>query len=234
MSSSFAFEKFTNALSAIGRGALNTLYPNDIENFLIIFELVDSKNEVEDLFVFPINPQAIKEDYQTTTTIKRTYNTVIAIDNKSFNPVRISLSGNFGKSFKVLVGRELVSGLGFVLKRGKGEREFFSNVKTGYGCVKILQSFVERAQKPDVYGFPRVLNFYNLFSGNNYIVKPVTFSLNQDLGSNMIWNYNLTLEALGRVEDYSFKEPNSVIGEMNVDGVIQENINSAVTKISLL
>lgn len=229
-----ALDRYQGLLTTLGRGVLNSLYPDDIENYIIVLELTNSLNSTEDLFIFPINPQSIKEVHQSSVTIKRTYKSVTTIEPTTFTPTQVVLNGNFGRTFKVLVGREVTSVFGIQVNFGKKSGEFFSNIKTGYGCIRVLESIFKKSKEPDFRGYPRTVNLYNLISGNNYIVKPVSFTKNQDISSNMIWNYTIQFEALGRIEDYTYKSPNSIVGDMNVKGVIQNMSNKVASTLSIL
>ncbi len=207
--------KLQNLTGAVGKRVVNALYPNDIEIYIFALELTNSREQTKEYFVFPINPSSFSEQLNSLTNIKKTAGGISAQNNDSFVPSNISLNGNFGRQFKILLGSELISfsairfssvagNFGAQLKNSINSKSaiFSTTIKTGYGCCKILETIIEKSKQLDEFGKPHSLYFYNLAFNHNYLVKvtePLTFSMSME--SNMIWNYNLKLMSIAKVED---------------------------------
>ena len=105
----------------IGKGALHALYPKDFPNYMVSLELVSSRGITIDYFSWPILPDEIRETDTTITNIRKTMSAVNVQKNPTFNPRQISIKGDFGRNFKILIGGEnvLFAGFGLSLKNGK-------------------------------------------------------------------------------------------------------------------
>lgn len=198
-------------LGTLGQRYLSSNFPDEFEYYLCAFELVDSNGVSLEYFLFPIMPSQIRERQPQNVNIKRTMSGISTMTSETFNPIQINISGNFGRSFKVLSGSgyiELITN--FVDKIMKGnvtlksdKEEFDSNTKTGYGCTKILERIVNASRKLDkTSNKPLSLIFYNLALNNNYFVKIEDIEFTQDQSSNMIWNYSIQMTAIGKIDDY--------------------------------
>lgn len=200
-----AAQEQLNLLSTLGKSGLNLLHPNEFELYLCALELTDQNGNTLKYFVFPVMPSGIDENLPQLTNIKKTMAGVTVLSSPTFNPTDISLAGNFGRKFKVLLGTdatELISSFttadGSLTKQSVlgGAANFFDNrIKTGYGCIKILQDIIEQSQQVDSKGIRRLI-FYNLALGNSYLVKAINLRFSQSQESNMIWNYNLQLKSI--------------------------------------
>ena len=182
-----------------------TLYPVDFEAYQISFELCDSKGKTLDYFSFPIMPSelSIKED--SPVKVENTFGGVNSISSNIFVPKDISLGGNFGRQFKVIVRNKFVVPFTHkvIQERDYGvggqqrkELEIENMLKTGYGCLKVLQSIINRALDVDSYGECNKLYFYNMAFGESYVVKPISFRSYQNISNNGIWSYDLNLKAV--------------------------------------
>lgn len=182
-----------------------TLYPVDFEAYQISFELCDSKGKTLDYFSFPIMPSelSIKED--SPVKVENTFGGVNSISSNIFVPKDISLGGNFGRQFKVIVRNKFVVPFTHkvIQERDYGvggqqrkELEIENMLKTGYGCLKVLQSIINRALEVDSYGECNKLYFYNMAFGESYVVKPISFRSYQNISNNGIWSYDLNLKAV--------------------------------------
>jgi hypothetical protein len=93
-------------LNSIGRSGLNMKYPDEFELYVIALELTDENFITQQYFVFPINPSSIEETEPKLTNIRKTLGGITVLRNTTFVPTQISLSGTFGRNFKVLIGEK--------------------------------------------------------------------------------------------------------------------------------
>jgi hypothetical protein len=208
-------------LSTIGKAALNAKYPKEFELYVIALELTDENFNTLRYFVFPVNPSSIEENKPKLTNVKKTLAGVTVLSTTTFIPTDITLSGNFGRKFKVLLGSTyedfIASFKIFTQKNPNGiitsdslqngvVQIFDERVKTGYGCTKILEEIVTLADTVDEFGGIRKLIFHNPALGNSYLVKPINLRLNQNEQTNMIWNYSLQLKSIAPLESLRTKE----------------------------
>lgn len=198
----------------IGRAALHALYPNDFEFYSVALELVDSQGNTVDYFIWPINPKEIKESQPEITNIRKTIGGVNVLKNSTFNPRTISIRGNFGRDFVALLGGQefVFAGFGVSIRNGKftiDKPDFLSNpvpqfstfIKTGYGCVKLLESIKNKSRGVDEWNKPYSLYFYNPILGNNYQVEFKDFTpFQEERMANMIPSYNLTMVAVASLD----------------------------------
>lgn len=190
------------ALIQEGRALLHTKYPDDIEYYAITLELTDSNNRTLESLTFPVLPNSISFNAPNTAHIKRSMGGITILDTPTYTPSEITLQGTFGRKFKYMFGRTGTNGgdevtKGEALHLGRGVKEFSKSVKNGYGITKVLEYIIRRAQEVDKStGETNRLFLYNLTLNNHYLVQPVNMQLHQDVGSNMIWNYQLQFRTL--------------------------------------
>lgn len=204
--------EYINKVHSIGKRGLNALFPNDFELYIFALELVDSKGNTEEYFIFPINPTGFEENQPTNTSITKTAGGIVVMNSNTFVPVDIVMNGNFGRRFRILIGQELidfsslsyssVSGFFQSFKGAQNARKaiFNSRIKSGYGSIKILETIINKSKNLDQHNKPYSLYLYNLALGNSYLVKAVNLSFKQDMSSNMIWNYTLQLKGIGNLD----------------------------------
>lgn len=180
-----------------GRSLLNIRYPKEFELYMCALELLDQNNKTLQYFIFPVMPSNIEESQPEITNIKKTLGGVTVLSNSTFIPRDITLTGNFGRSFKVLLGKNVVDLVSAFKERR--QEEYNVSIKTGYGCCKILESIKDDAKS--LTGGVKRLIFYNLALGNNYLVKPLNLKFAMSQESNMIWNYSLSLKAIAPLDD---------------------------------
>src|SRR5690606_32440155 len=87
-----------------GKWLLSQNNPNEFEYYMVALELLKSDLSTKRYFIFPINPNSITYDDAPLTKITKTAGGVSVLKSNQFNLKNLSLSGTFGKSFKVLVG----------------------------------------------------------------------------------------------------------------------------------
>lgn len=205
---------FKDRVNDVGRAALAALFPNDIEEYLLALELVDSGGNTVDYFAWPILPDEIRDTHQEITTVKKTIGGIYVLKNTTFAPRQISISGTFGRRFKLLLNNHPVSFAGFSASQkngkfnisapnflGKKVPEFSSFAKSGYGCIKVLESMKEKSKQVDGRGKPHSLYLYNPILGNNYQVEFMNFSHMQDKDQhNRVPAYSMQLTAVAALD----------------------------------
>lgn len=204
----------------IGMKTLASMYPNDFDYYLCALELVTSNDKTIDYLAFPINPDSISKTMPNRNTVKRSMGAVTVLSNPVFTPQDITISGSFGRGFKVLTTKspdpevaDMSTSSGkyslYSVSNEKGSAmssikraSFDITSKTGYGVIKILEAIVDKSVALDKEGKPCKLYFYNMALGESYLVtvSPGGLQLYQDLSKNMIWNYNLTLQIVSPVD----------------------------------
>ncbi len=97
------------SLADAGRAAMNALYPRDFAYYLIAFEVVDSQGDTFVYMSFPVMPSNVVENAQRVVSVKKTMGGVVSTDTDTFIPVDISMSGNFGKRLKIILGKDFES-----------------------------------------------------------------------------------------------------------------------------
>lgn len=213
---------FRSKLAQLGRGTLHALFPNDFEFYSISLELVDSQGNTVDYFIWPINPKEIKEVQPEITNIRKTIGGVNVLKNSTFNPRTVLIRGNFGRDFVMLAGGQefIFAGFGVSIRNGRFSvqkpdllnnpiPQFSTFIKTGYGCVKLLESMKEKSRGLDEWKKPHSLYLYNPILGNNYQVEFKDFSPSQDeQNSNMLPTYNLTLVAVASLDSVFSRRAN--------------------------
>lgn len=232
-------------LNTIGSTGLHLEFPDEFEIYVCAFELVDKNLNTLQYFIFPINPSSISETRPEITNIKKTSGGVTVLSNPTFIPTDISLNGNFGgKKFKFLMG-ETYQSLISTFQTDSGyssgsiargiQNVFNENIKTGYGCIKILEKILDGLKIVDNLS-PRKLIFYNLALNHSYFVNPLSSSFNQSQESNMIWNYSITLKSIMPVESIvaSSSEKLKSNTQLTVDGAVQKSVQGVLNSINSL
>lgn len=209
-----------------GRDVLHSIYPKEFELYMISLELVNPNNDIEEYFTFPINPNSMSKIEPYTKTIERGFNRVIVNRNSSFTPQDLSIKGNFGRDFRILVRQKESVTFNSILSKSKffKEGEFNHSLKSGYGSFKILQRICQRSNEL-VEGKPMKLYFHNFMLGESYLAEVLDFTAEQSLASNMLWNYSLRLKIIAPINQskrkVSFK-PRS--------GTVQNTISKTVNR----
>lgn len=228
----------------LGKGALNIAYPNEFEVYMCALEVQDQVGNTLQYFIFPVMPSSIDEVNTPITNIRKTAQGIVVLSSTSFNPTDINLTGSFGRKFRILLGKtqsDLVSGfkvnIGNLSTDGNGNNtpvQFSANIKTGYGCIKILQDIIDQVNTIDTSGVKKLI-LYNLALGNNYIVEPTSLRFSQSQDSNMIWNYSLQLKSVMPLDAFlTDKELQERRARLNLLGVTQKSLNTSMSKIKTL
>lgn len=215
---SAATNRALNLVSNLGKALVATQYPNDFEYYMCSLELVNSGGNTIDFFTFPVMPENIVKNEPKRNSVRNTLGGLVVLSSPTAVTQTLSIQGNFGKMFKILLNGNLPSlqGIAFSLSAGKhklyeiqgkntsslGGISFDVGVKSGYGCVKILQSIIDKSNGVDKNGKPFRLYFYNMALGESYLVtvSPGGISFSQNIQKNMIWEYNLNLSIVAPLE----------------------------------
>jgi len=226
---------YNELVKTVGRSRLNSLYPQDFEAYIISFELVDSLGSTVEFFSLPIMPNSITINETELTSIKKTSGGVSVIKTDSFVPKDISLAGNFGRNFKVLIRDKFIDFDSFSLKGLSFKNVDFNgvNIKTGYGAVKAFKSILDGSKTIDSFGNPMMLYFYNFSFGENYVVEVKSKSFSQAKeSSNGIWNYSIELKAVSEI-NYGLVNSSSLL-EITSSSRIQGRLNELAVKLKKL
>lgn len=200
-----ARSKVQDMIATQGRINLHSQFPNEFEYYLCALQLVDADGKTEEYLVFPVQPSNIQIITSKNKNISKTFYGNVIIENNSFNPVDINLSGNFGRKFRTInteggVSKQLFpNNLNTIAQSIGGQtlqqNEFSANQKTGYGVTKILERIFHRSSeiKNDV---PLKLFFYCYAFNAHFLVEPMNLVTSQDESMNMIWKYDLKLKGV--------------------------------------
>lgn len=184
-----------------GRLALHDQNPDDFEYYLIAFELIDSKTfETIDYFIFPVNPSSINLRKSKLHSITKTSSGVHVLENDSFNPIEISISGNFGRKLKLNPNNQIPFSINLReqgVAKVKGEIQS-KKITTGYGFCKLLEKMFDKASINNEH--PCMLVFYNLAFNASYVVQPLDLAFGQNESKNMIWDYQMAMKAVAPLD----------------------------------
>lgn len=218
-----------NLLGSVGdignktvRATLHTMYPKEFELYMISVELTDSSDNILDYLTFPINPNSIVKSEPYIKTIDKTLNGVTVVRGTGFTPQDLTIKGSFGRAFKILVRQQETV---FTALRKNPNPELSSTIKNGYGTFKVLQEICKRSNENDSKGLPNRLYFHNFPLGESYLCEVMNFEGSQDLSTNMMWNYSLTLKILAPINLTTAERFKKV-----ALGTSQKLITSAVNK----
>lgn len=206
---SIALNRYKELLQTGGEQALNALYPNEFEVYMMSLELTDSDGNLIDYLSFPVLPKTFSQVEGKRVNVKKTMNGVSVISSKSFVPKQVSMSGDFGKTLKFLNTPQVsFAGLAFSTKSGIYSSldtnprtpkinfpSFSPMVRTGYGVTKLLQAIIDKSTSLDAKGKPFKLFFHNPTMGESYLAIPTpnALTISNSIDKNMIPTYSLNL-----------------------------------------
>ena len=202
-----AIQSAIDTAISVGKSAIHAVLPDDFEYYLCSLELVNQDDERVGFLSFSVMPEQISENYSPIQTMIKTHNGVVTVYNDSFAPVDINIAGTFGRKIRLLLnykdpyiqtgGRQFLT-LNFGKIAGVDV-----GIKTGYGMTKILQHILATSARTDNLGRPYYLKFCNYALNTAYICDVVNYTMSQNMGSNMIWNYSMTLRAVAPLGAFS-------------------------------
>lgn len=207
---------------------LNSKFPDEFELYMCALELVSTKTgKTLSYFVFPVMPSSIEFTQNTLTNIQNTFGGVSVLSTTNFVPFDINLSGTFGRGFRFSLGQSFydISSIVSKLDSWSGLKQLFDpKLKSGYGYCKLLETLFLESNAVDSDG-QRVLYFYNLAFNQKYVVESGSITYSQDLNSNMVWNYRLTIKAVA---------PLSLVSTFHSDNRSYEEITQSLSKEKIL
>lgn len=187
---------------------LSSMWPRDFELYMVSLELTNYRDEILDYMTFPVNPESISKTEPQLKNITRAYNSIVVNSSGMFVPQDISIKGNFGKKFKVLLRTSGFSGSfsSLVSKSGRSNNVEESNrkeelspfFKSGYGCLKVLQEICSRSSMKDD-DKSRRLYFHNFMLGESYLVEVLSMQEDMSMSTNMMWGYDLKLKVISPI-----------------------------------
>ena len=166
-----ANRRYREFIDTAGRETLGALFPTEFEVYMMGLELVDSDGDTVEYFLFPVMPKNISKSEPELTNLKKTAGGISILSTTTFVPETITIGGDFGRSFKVLLGNTLLDfkALGVdLLKNTKNVtggqvlrtlNPFSKTIKTGYACTKILQGILKKSVTVDDKGQPYRMYF---------------------------------------------------------------------------
>lgn len=224
-----------------GRAALHAQFPNDFEYYMVAFELISYNGAVIDYFSFPIMPSSLKVSKSSAVNVKKSFGGVFSTSTEKFIPFEININGNFGRNFKfVSTAGDLVDfkAINYSLNSRRYKREegafgtsvrepiFNFSIKSGYGCLKILEAIFEKA-RGTIDGKRNMLIFYNMALGQYNVVEPISFSQDQSEDQNMLWRYNLQMTAVADALDLGLAGVKKVLSKASVQRMANISLTEA-------
>ena len=202
-----AAKQVIDAALSVGKAALHTVMPDDIEFYLCSLELVDCKDTRIGFLSFSVMREQITESFSPIQTMIKTHAGVVTTFNNTFSPIDINIAGTFGRKFRLLLNyidpdvyiRKNTPGIaktGFLSLNMGSIAGISTGVKSGYGMTKILEHIIKHSVDVDANGKPYYLKFCNYSLNTAYLVDVVNFTTSQNMASNCIWNYSMTLRAV--------------------------------------
>lgn len=222
-------QQFLNQFGdSASRVVASQLYPDEFEYYLFAFELRDNKNVVTDRLILPVPPSDIAYNDQKLTTIQKTGNGINTLITPYFVPKSISMSGTFGRKFRLLTGykRDATNQISI----NEFLTSFSTNVKTGFGALKRLEDIVNRATTVTKKNDPYKMVFYNFASGHTFYVEPMTFTMTQSERESRIWRYNLTLTVVADAQRQGLGF--SRFDNNNIATYAQNELNTSLNRLS--
>jgi hypothetical protein len=222
-------------LASLARPVAGALFPEEFEVYMMTLELVDFNGDVADFFTFPIMPSEVTKTESEMTSVKTTAGGIVSLTTDALVPHEITINGDFGRNFKVLIGRELINFKAFgesykALKGGKFRQfknPFSARIKTGYGCTKLLQHLVNKSVKLDGNNKPYKMFLHNPALGESYLVEKQSLTLRQDTNTqNMMWRYTLNFKILGDANLFADEGGASSLKKILGLGLVQAGANS--------
>lgn len=212
-----ALSKFAQVSSVMSRPDMSMLYQRDFEVYMMALELADSDDNMIDYFAFPVMPDSIAKTENQIVNTKKTMNGVTVLTTNTNSIQSISIKGDFGRNFKILLNPKQPSVLGYAFSIDSGKYDqysiksnalsmtfplFFNGITTGFGALNRMRAIISKSTGVDRQGNPFRLYFYNMAMGEAYLIttRPEGITVSQNKDRNMIWGYNATFDILAPLE----------------------------------
>jgi hypothetical protein len=220
-----------------GKAVLHSLAPDDFEYYACTLQLVNSYDEIVQIFNFPVMPNAMSIQRTPLVNIKKTARGFVDQVSDSFPGERISLSGTFGRKFRLLLTQELKKPNSRNPDVPDEEKVFLKDtfdakVKTGYGALKLMEKMIKMSTQRDDQGNPYRLYFYNFAFNEQFLVEPIMWSKQQSLENNIMWNYSLEMRAISNAKDKSFQNGGS-IKSLLTTAAVQKSLNDTFNNLTV-
>lgn len=224
------------AVVEVGRSALHAVAPNDIEYYLCSLELIDSDLNRQGFISFVVMPDQISENHQPIQTVTKTHQGIVTTFNDSWAPVDISCAGTFGRKFRIVSGMKEAgdgSKTTSLLNLNLGKIKGFNlgsidmGVKSGFGLTKLLENILYTSTQTASNGKPYFLIFKNYSFNTQYVVDVVSYSFQQSVANNMMWNYQFQLR--GVAKDIHINTKDNLLNKLK--SVAANAISNGLTKV---
>lgn len=193
-----AIQATRGALVETGRAAIHAIAPDEYEYYLCSLELLNGSGERKGFISFVVMPDQIVESHTPIQSMVKTHSGIVTTFNPSFSPINISISGTFGKKFRLITGLAdpmKTKGGGINLSFGKLATATVG-AKSGYGLIKVLEHILKMSEKVDEQGKPYFVIFNNYAFNTHYVVNIMNYGFQQSSDQNMIWYYNISMQAV--------------------------------------
>lgn len=243
-------EKYYDMFQTMGAQALNALFPKDFELYMMSLELTDSDGNLIDYLSFPVLPSNFSQTENKRVNVKKTLNGVSIISSKSFVPKQVTMSGDFGKTFRFLSAPEIsFTGLAFSTKSGVYTSldtnprtpkinfpAFNPSIKTGYGVIKLLQAIIEKSTSLDRKGKPFRLFFHNPTMGESHLAIPApnAITITNSVDKNMIPSYSMNLILIMPLSHFRNSLSKTSLSHRLTSDFIQRSVNTRANDIKKL
>lgn len=159
---------------------LHLIDKDNFELYLVALEIRDEDSpldNIKDMMIFPVNPDSIMYIMKTLTSIKKSFTGVHIIDNDTFVPSPINITGTFGRKIRTFYGNGI-------------------EVKTGFGTIKKLHELIKLSKSKNDNGKPYRTIFYCLPFSEVFTVEINECRFSQTMDRNRMWSYDLNMTAV--------------------------------------
>lgn len=222
-----------------GRATLHSLAPDDFEYYACTLLLENSAGDMVKLFNFPVMPNSMSINKRPLVNIKKTARGYLDQFSTSFSGDTISMSGTFGRKFRLILQDEIKKPNSRDLKVSEEDKIFLKDtfdakVKTGYGALKLMEKIIYQSTKLDKNGYPHRLYFLNYAFNEMFFVEVTNWSKQQSLENNIMWNYSIELKCLGIAKSkYMERNKGAKITTMLGNAAIQKSFNDTLNNLTL-
>lgn len=222
MSNKVLINKFKSAIISGGRATLHAMKPDEFEYYACTFELLNSDFSIDRIFHFPVNPSGISINHQNLVTIRKLSQGYLSQFNTSFVGKTISMSGTFGRRFRL------------ILLRDGDDSTNDLKLRTGYGATKMMEDVMNRLYKLDKFKFPRFLIFHNYMFNQSLVVEITNYQMAQSMENNMMWNWSIEMKAVADAKNITFtSDRKSELNKLLAESVVSKSVNDILGNITV-